>query len=139
MKVQIGSVVFIDPTWDELDELIRRYGQSVDTTTAGSEPRSSLKTGLKTSSSNGVADGVILQQMVECGPSGVPTNELGQLLGSMGRGIRPALGRWASRIHLVEQGGNIDPFEECRVGTRRAVRLKGAFEAVAKGLLDQRT
>ena len=129
MKVRIGSLEITDVTPEEFDELVHKYGQVSE---GGFTTR-------KPSSQNGnvPADRVLLDRLVQVGSAGITTTQLGHLLGRQGKGVKPALDKWANRIKLVGEGDTTDPFERTRVGTQRGWRIKSAMIAVAKALLQE--
>ena len=131
MKVRIRGVEIHVESLDELDDLIERYGSTI---AADDGEVNSTPSRRNSSPKLDTRDRVVLERLVQAGSTGVPSTELGKILGKMGRGTRGAARRWASRIGLV-QHDNVDPFEECRVGTKRGLRIESAHLAVAKGLL----
>jgi hypothetical protein len=139
MKVKIGLIEIVDPTMDELQELVQRFGGAFEVAAVGSgthlEDRRHAGTNGQSHGSASPADRVVLERLVNAGTTGVPTQEVGEVLGRRGKAIRPGLINWAQRIGLVQEGG-ADPFEECRAeGTRRGVRLKPSLVPVAQKLL----
>lgn len=138
MKVKIGLIEIIDPTMDELDVLIERYGGAIELTGASAAgPHSDeRRPNGQSHGSASPADRVVLERLVHASTTGVPTQEVGEVLGRRGKAIRPGLMNWAQRIGLVQEGG-ADPFEDCRAdGTRRGVRLKPSLVPVAQKLLN---
>jgi hypothetical protein len=137
MKLRIGSIEILDATWEDLDELITRYGGKVEgAPTAGDDDSPATEHSAPRRRNGGAAAGdrVVLERLIEAGNNGVPTQELGEILGRRGKSIRPGLISWAVRIGLVSDK-ILDPFEESRVGSRRAARLKPSLHHVAKELL----
>lgn len=139
VKVRIGALEICDPTWDELDRLIERYGggfQLEAMTSVGDEVRPSRP--ISGNGSSRPCDRVVLERLARAGVAGVPTQDVGEVLGRRGKSIRPGLIEWARRMGLVHDE-NIDPFEECRAGSRRGVRFKSSFQHVAEQLLGEKT
>jgi hypothetical protein len=140
MKVKIGNLEISVETLDELDELVKRYGNaSIETshqTSDGHKPNVSGAGG-KAHVGSKPADGVVLQKLIDAGTNGVPTNVLGEILGKRGKGARGALRIWSKRVGLSSDD-NLDVFEDCRSGTQRGIRLKGSFHDVAKSLLTHK-
>ena len=130
MKVRIGALEIVDPTSDELDMLIAKYAGAIQ---HGSEPSQGngceYQGAQKLNAS--AKDRVVLNRLVSAGSVGVATQELGETLGRLGKSIRPGLAEWAQRIGLTHDA-EFDPFEECRIGTRRGIRLKSSLLSVAK-------
>jgi hypothetical protein len=136
MKLRIGPIEIVDATFDDLDALIERYGIAFDHSpeteaTPGESARRRTNGGSATAS-----DRVVLERLIHAGNSGVPTQDLGEILGRRGKSIKPGLMAWALRINLITDK-NIDPFEETRVGSRRGARLKASFHSVARELLSR--
>lgn len=140
MKVRIGAIEISDVTLDELDELVKRYGNSAiqPSDAKGSEPPSKPSGHPKSGSDHhgATADQVVLQKVVEAGSAGLPTNTLGEMLGRRGKATRGAARLWAQRMGIVNEGG-VDPFEECRVGTQRGLRLRSSLLDIAKSHLPK--
>src|SRR2546422_7665224 len=75
-------------SWEELDELVEKYGGEalVVTTPQGDASRPKGR-----KSKLDPDDRSLLEAFVEGGPRGVPTGSIGPALGAHGKGIRPAL------------------------------------------------
>jgi hypothetical protein len=140
MKLRIGPIEILDATWEDLDELIERYGGKVEcsASVAGSDdpPTPEHVPRRRTNGGHAPSDHVVLERLLNAGNAGVPTQDLGEILGRRGKSIRPGLMSWALRIGLVTDK-NIDPFEDTRVGSRRGARLKPSFQPVARELLNR--
>jgi hypothetical protein len=140
MKVRIGALEILDPTWEELAELVNRFGgaivgdQAVASATENGDPPHPPSPQRKNCGGVSTSDRVVLEQLVAAGSEGLPTQSLGEILGRQGKSIRPGLMEWARRIGLTNDA-NVDPFQEVRVGTRRGARLKDSLQHVAKELL----
>ena len=137
MKVKIGALEILDPTWEELDDLIARYGGDIAGSTSDdpdAEHHSAQRPRKNGGGSASPSDRVVLERLVEAGAAGLPTQDLGEMLGRQGKSIRPGLLQWAKRIGLTNDA-NIDPFQETRIGTRRGARLKDSMQHVARELL----
>jgi len=130
MKVRLGQLEFVDPTPEELDELVQRYGvgQSDDAL-----HQKATKQGKK-ALADGPRDSVVLRAFVDAGLVGVSAKRVGSLLGKGGKAMRGAARAWATRVGLTHDKGN-DPFEDCRVGTARGIRIKTDLQDLAKELL----
>lgn len=134
MKVKIGNLEITVETLEELDELVKRYGgDSIDTSAAYNKHRKAAASKVAGATT---ADQVVLRKLIEAATTGVETNVLGEILGKRGRGARGALRRWSKRIGLTSDD-NLDTFEDCRIGTKRGIRLKHSFLDVAKSLPSQ--
>lgn len=139
MKVKIGAIEIADVSLDDLAELVKRFGnvslQSADESAGGDPPPQGGNHKGSTSGGRGTtAEGVILRKLVESGSQGVPTSDLGEMLGRRGKATRGAARQWALRMGIVSDP-DIDPFEETRVGTQRAIRIKASLMDIAKAHL----
>ncbi len=133
MKVRLGQLEFVDLSPEELDALVQRYGCVPDD---DADRQTNVKAGQKTAE-GGPRDFVVLRAFVEAGTTGVPTTRIGSLLGRGGKAIRAAARLWAMRVGLTH-GETSDPFEECRVGTSRGIRIKLDLQDLAKELYAMR-
>lgn len=137
MRIRIGALEIVDPTWEELESLIARYGGGItaaDDSADAERPDQPRPGPRKNGGGASTSDRVVLEQLVHAGASGLPTQLLGEMLGRQGKSIRPGLLQWAHRIGLTNDP-SIDPFQETRVGTRRGARLKDSMQHVARELL----
>lgn len=140
MKVRIAGIEISDISLDELDEIVKRYSHlaaqtpegdgdgHVHASKAGGAPKTDLGGHANTT------DQVILRKMVDAGLQGVPTADLGEMLGRRGKATRGAARKWAHRIGITA-GPDSDPFDESRIGTQRALRIKPSLMDVAKAHL----
>ena len=137
MKVRIGSIEISDVTLEDLDELVKRYGN------AAFEPQAEQKPARKTHSEHSLvagteaADTVLLKKLVEAGGTGLTTIEIGTILGRRGKAARPALKEWGRRIGLTADD-NLEVFEDARVGTQRGLRIKLGLLDVARHISSQK-
>ena len=141
MKLKIGPIEVSDLSLDELYALLDRYADGAELpgsqaiASADSTPHADGGVGNGIGHSASHADRVVLEKLVRSGNAGVPTQDLGEILGRRGRAIRGGLQSWAGRVGLVQDDG-IDPFDDCRAdGTRRGVRLKASLLPVAEKIL----
>lgn len=134
MKVRLGQLEFIDLTPEELEDLVQRYGVAIGSSPSPDSPRPS-KTWQKGLES-GPRDAVVLRAFVDAGLVGVPVKRVGSLLGRGGKAMRNAARQWAARIHLAHDQAS-DPFEDCRVGTGRGIRIKADLQDLAQELLKE--
>src|ERR1700722_2326355 len=117
MKVKIGNLEITVETLDELDELVKRYGNAAAVEAGDAKHQKHPKSGQP---ANTPADMVVLKRFVDGGSQGVTTTDLGEILGRRGKATRHAVRDWAKRIGLTSSDDNsFDPFEESRVGTQR--------------------
>src|SRR5688500_2579125 len=104
MKVKLGALE-LEVTFDELDELVRRYGNvTVEGSVAAVPPQRSNNG--RTTSHGTPADIVVLNRLVAA-PNGVSAREIGEILGRRGKAIRRGAREWAVRIGLVNDE-NVD-------------------------------
>jgi len=130
MKVRIGALEIVDPTPEELDMLVAKYGGAIQAGSDAGQGNGGESHSPRRSNTS-AKDRVVLDRLVAAGNTGVATQELGEILGRLGKSIRPGLIEWAHRIGLTHDA-NFDPFEECRTGSRRGIRLKSSLLSVAK-------
>lgn len=123
-------------SWEELDEVIHRYGAEGSIVIQGSPGKETLaeRRGQTGSVSLSPADRSLLQQFVESGSNGVPTKQIGPALGKRGKSIRPALDAWSRRIGLVTEEGSL-AFEPTKTSQGRGFRLVGVFVQAARSML----
>jgi len=129
VKLKIGNLEFSDLTILELKEIVSLYGSpeaqlADDANVQTNAPR------VDNLPHAGHADKVLLQKLLEAGPAGVSTDAIGEILQRRGRALPTALEAWSRRVGLKE--GTIDPFEPCRVGTKRHYRIKTNLLEVAR-------
>jgi hypothetical protein len=123
-------------SWEELDELIERYGSEgplVIHATGQPLPRVERPDGAP-----GVltpSDRSLLQHFVTEGNRGVLSSQIGQALGTAGRGIPPALDAWARRIGLVTQEG-ATAFESIKRTDGRGFRLTQLYLNAARTMVS---
>lgn len=117
-------------SWEELDEIVIRYG-GVD---AGPPPEEKLKPP-RTGGSSNPADRALLKQFVEGGNRGIATGTIGQALGKQGKSIRPALAEWSRRVGLADK--DVVAFEANYRTDGRGYRLLPHFLRVAQDLLER--
>ena len=138
VKVKIGNLEITVESLEELDQIVKRYGNVASEDSAGqAHPDKKTKAGQSATVGSGAADTVLLKKFVEAGDSGVTTIEVGTILGRRGKAARPALREWAKRIGLTTDG-NLEPFDEARVGTKRGLRIKSSLQQVAEHILKQK-
>jgi hypothetical protein len=127
-KVHVRGIEIEINSWDELDELVNRYGGAEVTRSAGPSPQ-------RRSSSLAHVDSTLLRQFVQRGARGVLNSDLGPHLNAVGKGIRPALDRWASRIGLVPEDGS-SAFEPVNMGMLgRGYRMTDLYIQAAQDML----
>jgi hypothetical protein len=133
MKIRIGQLVIEDVTADELDGLVRKYGDgTLPTKTKRSAPIARpTQEDVSDPSGDPTHDNALLKALVEGGKVGITAKDVGDLLGKKGKGIRKGLRDWTKRIGLTT-----DAYEPKRVGTSRGFRIKSALLEVAKSKLS---
>ena len=134
MKVRIGNIEISDISLEELDEIVTRYGGATGENISEVRIQSPQKThGLPPGTKH--ADLVLLTKIVDAGSSGVAAQEVGEILQRQGKALPSAVEAWARRVGLMD--GTIVPYEYCRVGTRKHIRIKAALIDVAKRMAAQ--
>lgn len=101
-------------SWEELDEILRRYGSSVG------QPRDDRRLMDLTEE-----DRSRLQLLLDAGPSGVPTKILSDRFGKRGKALYPALENWALRVGLRHEAQAV--FQGVRNAQGRGFRFKERF------------
>jgi hypothetical protein len=140
MKIRIGNLELTDITPNELDELVKRYGnapinaQNQETRSLGQGPPAPPSTPAPPAVAGGAADTVLLKKLVDAGTIGMTTNEIGTILGRRGKAAKKALDEWGVRIGLPT-AEHADNFEFARVGSRRGWRLKESLLDVGRHIL----
>lgn len=122
-------------SWEELDELVERYGGEALIVTqqqTGSEgqPQRRNRTGLQLSPS----DRALLERFVEAGSRGLLTSQISPAMGKKGKGIRPALDRWSRRIGLVTEEG-ASAFEPVKRADGRGFNMAEVYIQGARAML----
>ncbi len=117
-------------SWEELDELVNRYGKGGDIKETGSD-----KNRVVITSTLSHSDRSLLQQFVEKGSRGLLNAHIGRALGKVGKGIRPELETWSRRIGLVTQHG-ASAFERVQTAQGRGCRLAGIYVQAARSMLS---
>jgi len=130
--VRVRGVEIVCESLDELDELVERYGSD---SAEGGGASSRLRRSSGGPPGASASDVALLRAMAEGGAQGVSSEQIGHMLGTQGKGIPPALSRWAVRMGISTDG---DAFDAARPGGARGWRLKSGVLAVAKGVLDAR-
>jgi hypothetical protein len=129
-----GVPVPVD-SWEELDELIQRYGGDVGLAgiDLGSEGASRTR---RMSHHLPTADRAILQKFVERENKGLLNKDLGAFLGAERKSIRPALRKWAAKIKLADSE-DARVFESFNRPDGRGYKLSSAFVHIAKALVEE--
>ena len=131
MRIKLGLLEFVDPTPEEVEDLVRKYGGSGE---AGASAHETERRSRTSGNGNGAADRAVLQRLLQAGTAGILTMELGQMLSARGKAIPRAMREWAARVGLVSDP-EINVFEDVRQeGGRRGVRLGAGFVHVAREL-----
>jgi len=116
-------------SWEELEEIVRRYGKGPQL----KDPAPGRKGDLA-SSSLSHSDRSLLEQFVQREDRGVLNTQIGTALGREGKGIRPELDAWSRRIGLVTQEG-ASAFERVQTAQGRGYRLVGVYLQAARSML----
>jgi hypothetical protein len=122
-------------SWEELDELIQRYGGDVSLAGIDNSGEGTIRT-RRTNSNLPTDDRAILQKFVERESKGLLNKELGAFLMAERKSIRPALRKWGVKVGLApsEQAKVFDPFNR---PDGRGYRLSDAFIHIAKAILQE--
>ena len=124
-------------SWEDLDEIIKRYGSQmilpIPTHGADSAGSSAAKPRSPASSLTH-SDRALLTQFVENGPRGVLNRELAQATGRGGKSIKPHLHEWANHIGLVSDSG-VSAFAPILRADGRGYRLTEFHVRTARSFL----
>ena len=132
--VRVRGVEIICESLEDVDRLIERYGGA-----PGSPSSPDLASTMARGGPSGVAahDLAVLHALINAGTQGVTSESIGHMLGTKGKGIPPALRRWAMRIGIA-QNEDGDALEAARPQGARGWRLKDGSLAVARTILERR-
>lgn len=129
-RVSVRGIEMTIDSWDELDQIVERYG----TTSVIGAPDHSRQTETVRASSLTHPDRALLDSFVEQGDRGLLNKDLGPAIGAQGKGIKPALDRWARRIGLVSEEG-VSAFEPVNLGVLgRGYRMTEHYLRVARSI-----
>jgi hypothetical protein len=120
-------------SWNEFDELVQRYGAEGPLVIGSSseKPPASDRKGTKLNHT----DASLLERFADAGKSGVPTKDIGPVLGKKGKAIRAALDAWSRKIGLVTED-RASAFESSKGAKGRGFRLVGVYVRSAKSMLE---
>jgi hypothetical protein len=122
-------------SWDELDELIERYGHEGPVVVQSPVAPHHRTEHAHAQGSITPSDRSLLQHFVTEGRRGVLSNQIGQALGTAGRGLPIALDAWARRIGLVTQDG-AEAFEAVKRADGRGFRLTTLYLNAARTMVS---
>lgn len=121
-------------SWDEIDELIQRYGEDQVSASSGNEKEARKPKPSSTNSSLTQSDRALLERFIEGGSRGVINSDLTEALGKRGKGIKIELEKWARRVGISESD-DVEPFESFNRYEGRGYYLKDHFLRVAQSIL----
>jgi hypothetical protein len=122
-------------SWEEMDEIIRRYGSGVEPASSDEGEGTKRPSSGRPLGKMNPTDRTILEQFVEGGTRGVTTNQIGPALGRQGKGIRVALEAWSRRIGLVTEEG-ASAFEPIQRADGRGFRMVDVYLRAARSMLS---
>lgn len=133
MKLKYGNLEFSDLTWDEVEQLVTRFGAAGESESSsnGSATTTQSTTGSTAAGSSNTADRSILAKMIAAGESGVLTTVLGDLLGKRGRAIPSGIAQWSIRIGL-SGSEDVLAVEPARPEGKRGWRIKASMMHLAQ-------
>jgi hypothetical protein len=131
--VRVRGVEIVCETLEDIDQLIERYGGTAGMSAQPfhAPPQLGGPAGVA------AADATLLQALVSAGQQGVSSESIGHMLGTKGKGIPPALQRWAARVGIARTEDG-DVWEPARPQGARGWRLKNGSLAVARTLSERR-
>ena len=123
-------------SWEEIDELIKRYGNISLQGTQEEGKRILPVIQQRPTTTLNHADKALLKSFADSKKRGLLNREIGQALGKSGKSIRPALHNWSRRIGLTDPAGPL-PFEATSRPEGRGFRLNEHSIKVAHSLLGE--
>jgi hypothetical protein len=132
--IEIGGVKVPVESWAELREAIQELGQGVVLADAPTGRRDEPTS--KGASLLNHGDRTLLIQFIEAGDRGLLTHQIGQALGKQGKGVRPALERWAQKIGLVTEE-NATAFESLKRFDGRGFKMLQHYRMTAAAILGR--
>jgi len=117
--VRVRGIEIVCESLEDVDAIIDRYGSAEG---ADVRPIIGSSNGSATRGNRGGGDMALLRQFIEAGSTGVTSTVIGQMLGTAGKGVPPALQRWGIRIGLAENQASL-PLEQARPKGARGWRL----------------
>jgi hypothetical protein len=131
LKVEVES-------WEEIREARAALGVDVQVVGMTGESERRSETRLTPSGAHGLTphDRSLLEQFVDAGDRGALTQALGQAIGARGKGVRPALDRWARQIGLVT-AENVSAFQAVKRFDGRGLRMVEHYRRAASQMLGR--
>ena len=131
--VRVQGLEIVANSWEELDELIARYGAgspaSIPNRNADELPHPEMTLD--------ESDHTLLERFVREAERGISVDEIRKELGRSGKGkVGSALRAWAAKIGLKTQSGR-SPFEPRQLAQGRAHRLTDEALRAARVLLNR--
>lgn len=135
--IRVRGIPIEVESWDDLDEVVKRYGNDATPIELHSGERKKGTTGrASTSASLQTNDRVLLRQFIEKDGSGLLNEIIGTAIGARGKSIWPALRKWAVKITLAESE-SAEVFERFNRTEGRGYKLRAHFLKVAHSLLGE--
>lgn len=134
--IRVRGIPIEVESWDDLDEVIKRYGSDAPIEVQNSDPKPVGQRKAHVQSAFQANDHVLLRQFVENDGSGVLNEIIGSALSAKGKSIWPTLRRWAVAIRMAESEG-ADVFERFNRTEGRGYKLRPHYLKVAKSLLGE--
>ena len=125
---RIRGVELICETLDDFDAVVERYGSEAAPHAGEHHVKGKGHHG-------GSSDTALLRALVQEDQSGVSSQKIGGMLGTRGKGVPPALRRWAVKVGL-SQSESSSPFEAARPDGGRGWKLSAGAMEIAKVLLE---
>ena len=138
--IRVRGIPIEVESWDDPDEVIKRYGADAASVGLQGPDNKSKKAGGGSRSLAGSAlrtnDEVLLKGFVVKDGSGMLNEVIGDALGERGKSIWPALRKWAVDTHLAESE-SAEVFERFNRTEGRGYKLRPHFLRVAHSLLGE--
>jgi hypothetical protein len=133
-RVRIGKMVLEFDSDDELDRFVARHAGQAESDAEPVSGGGNGGGGRGTTPSGGDRDRSLLQQFLRGGDTGIPAATVAGLLdGAVGRGVAPALARWAVRVRLAASEDN-QAVVVARPGGKRGWKLSPSGLSAARAL-----
>lgn len=134
--VRVGAVSIEVQSWEDLDEVVERYGGGMDRSDTGSNANKASETN-KHRTNLSQTDQALLEQFVDAADRGVLVTVIASALGKRGKGTGPALEAWSRKVGLVTEE-NASAFERHKRFDGRAYRMTGHYLRTAALILGKK-
>lgn len=134
--IPVNGVHIPVDSWEELDELIQRYGGNVGVAGIEGAAENTHRSHRRGGHHLPTTDRAILKNFFERENKGLLNKDLGAFFGVEGKAIKPALRKWGVKIKLADSE-EARVFESFNRPDGRGYKLSPAFMHIAKALLEE--